>query len=630
VRGFLSILLAPASRARLALFALSGAVAVALGYVLVKPIEAGHLIISWGYYYIFGVFAAFVYWAIRLLKSREEVIRGWLRRPGWPGVAILAGLLFAVWAEPFKHKILFDEFVIQGTAYQMHVTKEVSTILRAYTIHGTWLPIDLFLDKRPYFFPFLVSLVHDLTGYRIANMFFVNVACAATLLSLLYWFTRQVAGRAPAILAVLLMATLPLFAQNATGAGMDIHNLTMMALVACLGTLYLRSPSDDRLTVLVLGAILLTESRYESVIFVAPVAFIVLLGWARAGRVLLPWPVIVAPLLFIPYAWHSRVLASEPIFWQLQEGQTSAFGWSNIANNVRGDVHYLFNTGVALSNSWYLTIVGLIGLGWFLFQAARRLAVGGGGRLAASTVVGAAFGLGITVHFCVLLLYWWARFDDALASRFALPMCLAFSVLAAVLARDLAERRIPGVKILAAGLCIWLLTGGFPAMARRLYTDENLVMQELDWEHEIVAKRPGPVLVISNRSTIPFILWHIPAIISAVGATRGEEIRYHLGQGTFKDVIVFQLVRPSTVNGDYGIDPNDLMPPSYHLETLAEKRFGANLARISRIVSIDPAPPDEKKGPQRPLAPTPLRLISAIQSFSDPSVAAETSAASSR
>ena len=81
--------------------------------------------------------------------------------------------------------------MIQGTAYEMHITKQVSTILRAYNIGGTWLSIDPYLDKRPYFFPFLVSLLHDLTGYRIANMFIVNVACAAAFLGLLYWFTAR-------------------------------------------------------------------------------------------------------------------------------------------------------------------------------------------------------------------------------------------------------------------------------------------------------------------------------------------------------------------------------------------------------------------------------------------------------
>ena len=302
--------------------------ALYVGYVAVPPIQAGHMIIKWGYYYILAVFSLFVFYAAEALALEARGVEG--SGPAGPGLRRAPrsrpGTLVAVWSDSFRHKILYDEFVIQGTAYEMHATKQVSTILRAYNLWGTWLPIDFYLDKRPYFFPFLVSLLHDLTGYRVANMFALNVACAAALLGLLYWFARELAGRAPALLAVALMALLPLFGQNATGAGMDLHNLTMIALCACLGVLYLRVPTEDRLSLFVLGAVLLTQSRYESVIFVGPVACVVLAGWLRAGRAVLSWPAVLAPLLLVPYAWHSRVLASEPIFWQLQEGQTSAFG----------------------------------------------------------------------------------------------------------------------------------------------------------------------------------------------------------------------------------------------------------------------------------------------------------------
>jgi hypothetical protein len=39
-----------------------------------------------------------------------------------------------------------------------------------------------------------------------------------------------------------------------------------------------------------------------------------------------------------------------------------------------------------------------------------------------------------------------------------------------------------------------------------------------------------------------------------------------------------------------GVDPDDLMPPSYRLEMIAEKRFGGRIARLSRIVAIDETP----------------------------------------
>jgi Dolichyl-phosphate-mannose-protein mannosyltransferase len=627
VKRLAGLLRAGDASTRTALLALSGAVALYVGYFAIPPIPAGHLIISWGYYYILAVFTAFLFYARRLALARSGVWKGWLRSPGAAGLAIAGGTLFAAWSDKFKHKILYDEFVIQGTAYEMHLTKLVSTIVRAYKVSGTWLPIDPFLDKRPYFFPFLLSLLHDLTGYRIENMFALNLACAASLLGFLYWFTRQVAGRGPALLAVALMATMPLFGQNATGAGMDLHNLAMLALVACLGVLYLRVPGDDRLSLFVLGAVLLTMSRYESVIFVAPVAAIVFTGWLRAGRVILPWPAIVAPMLLIPLAWHLRVFAATPVFFQLQEGQTSAFGWANIAGNFRGDVAFLFNTGPGLANSWYLSGIGLAGLAWLLFSGWQWLRRSPRPELPAAQVVGLAMGAGIAGHFIVLLFYWWAKFNDLMASRFSLPMCLAFAVLAALLVRGLADRRMPALKAAWAGLGVWLLTGALPAIGLDAYTNTNLGMKELDWEHAVIAARPGPVLVISNKSTIPFILWHIQSILNPVAATKGSDISYHMGQGTFSEVIVTQAIRPSTADGGLGVDPEDLLPPSFHLEKIAEKQFGGRLDRMSRIISIDPEPDKPAKPDQGAPGELPLRSISDVQSLSDPAVAALTSSA---
>ena len=631
MRRFLGLFEDRGLRLRGLLFALSGLVAYYVGYKAFSSVTAGHLIINWGYYYLLLVFSMFLYFSWRLASSREAVWKGWLRRPGMAGFAIAAGTGFAVWADSFKHKILYDEYVIQGTAYEMHATKQVSTILRAYNLGGTWLSIDTFLDKRPYFFPFLVSLVHDFTGYRIANMFAVNVACAAALLGLLYWFARELAGRQQAILAVALMAMLPLFGQNTSGAGMDLHNLAMIALVACLGVLYLRVPDGDRLSLFVLSAVLLSESRYESAIFMIPAAFIVLVGWFRAGRAILPWTAIVAPLFMAPFAWHSLVRSATPLFWQLPDGMTSAFGFSNIVGNFKGDVDFLFSTGQSYANSWFLSGAGVVALGWCLYAGVRWMMKRDRAPLGAAQIVALAFGAGVAAHFVVLLFYWWSKFNDLMASRFALPMYLSFAVMVAVFVKAFSGRKVPMLRIAWAGLGLWLLVGGLPSYSLRPYTNDNLVMQELDWEKTILDEIKGPVLMVSNKSTIPFILWHIEVSLNTVAAQKGDDIRYHLGQETFKEVIVSQRIRPINDEGRLGVDPEDVMPPTFHLEMLAEKRFGGSLDRLSRVVSIDPSPEDGKPKPdQPPAAPSPLRSISSVQSRSEPAVAALTSSALSR
>jgi len=222
------------------------------------------------------------------------------------------------------------------------------------------------------------------------------------------------------------------------------------------------------------------------------------------------------------------------------------------------------------------------------------------------TLVLLAFGATIAANLTLLMFYYWSSLDDVIASRFALPMCLLLALLAALLARGLDDRGWRATRFAALGLGGWMLGWGLPAMARRLYTDQNLVMQEVEWEHDELLKRPGPLLFISNKSTIPFVLWHVPTIINGVGRQRAAQIKYHLHEGTFREVIIAQALRPTSARGDMGVDPDDLMPDSYHLQPIAEKRFGARWARLSRLIAIDDPPPKPEPAPAPcPAAPPP-------------------------
>jgi hypothetical protein len=199
-------------------------------------------------------------------------------------------------------------------------------------------------------------------------------------------------------------------------------------------------------------------------------------------------------------------------------------------------------------------------------------------------------------------------------------MCLAFAVMFALLLQAAARYRVLALRAAWLGLAVWFFVSGLPAFSLRFYTNNNLGMRELDWEREEIESRPGPVLFISNKSTIPFILWHDEVLLNNVAALKGDDIRYHLSQETFKEVIVSQAIRPLTDDGRMGVDPEDVLPKTFHLEMIVEKRFGGRLDRLSRVVSIDPAPPPAPRaGPQG--VPSPLRSISPVQSAVEPSVA---------
>lgn len=590
----LSLMLgAAAERRRVLLLAASGVGAIAIGFVLVAPPVAEKIIVAAGYYYILGVFLLLGFFAWRVAAARREVWLSWLRRPGWVGVALVAAVLFTAWSDSFRHKILFDEYVLQGTAWHMHATKEIGTPIRAYDFAGTWLAIDAFLDKRPYFFTFLVSLLHDLSGYRLENAFALNLAMAATCLALVAWMVRQATGRiAPAMLSLALLATLPLFGQNATGASMELHNLAMIALVMAAAVLYLRAPDEDRLSLLVLGTVLLAQSRYESVLFVGPVAVVAALGWMRAGRALLPWPVIVAPLLLVPYAWHSRIVDTKPVLWQLREGDSGRFGWHYLSGNLEGARNFFFAAAPGQPNSLWLTLLGLAGLGWAigcLWLRWRRRAQGWT-AFSPTVVVWALMGAGVAVNLGMLMFYYWSRFDEPITARFALPACLMSALLAGWFVHQLDRRRLPATRVAFLGLTVWWIVVAIPAHARRFYTMQNLVMLEIEWELEQMRQRPGPVLVITSKATMPYLLHRVSAINTPVARTRGAQIAWHLERGTFREVLVAQVVRPTTAQGDAGIEAEDVLPANFKLEPLDRKRFGTRWIRISRLVAVEAEP----------------------------------------
>jgi hypothetical protein len=398
-----------------------------------------------------GVFSLFVSSTRCGSRARGgEVWRGWIRRPGAAGARDRRGTLFAVWSDSFKHKILYDEFVIQGTAYEMHATKQVSTILRAYNIFGhvaadrllpgqaaVLLPVPGVAPARPHGLP-------DREHVRAQR----GVRRGAPRAPLL---VRPRAGRgARRSFAVALMAThaalRPERDRRRDGPAQPDHDrargLPRRPLPA--------GPLGRPALALRARAVLLTQSRYESILFVgagrpssSPS------GWMRAGRAVLPWPAVMAPLLLVPYAWHSRVLASEPVFWQLEEGQTSAFGPPTSLSNLRGDATFLFNTGhrareLGVPDRARLLPAWPGSSGWRRVPVARCRGRAPRSRPRSWSAPPSARG---RVHFGVLLFYWWAKFNDLMASRFALPMCLAFAVLAAVLVRGLSRPRLPALRI---------------------------------------------------------------------------------------------------------------------------------------------------------------------------------------
>ena len=189
----------------------------------------------------------------------------------------------------------------------MHLDKTVLTPLRGDIKERSR---SRGLCKRPLFFPFLTSLVHDVTGYRPANAFGLNAGLTFLLLGLACMLGRLLAGRVAGWLAVVLLAGLPLLAHNATGGGFELLNLVMILATMLLGVRAVEKRDAPAITAFCFAGLLLAQVRYESVIYLGPVGLVVLWVWWREGRAVLSWPVIVAPLLMATGVFHLQLAAS--------------------------------------------------------------------------------------------------------------------------------------------------------------------------------------------------------------------------------------------------------------------------------------------------------------------------------
>jgi hypothetical protein len=318
------------------------------------------------------------------------------------------------------------------------------------------------------------------------------------------------------------------------------------------------------------------------------------LGWIRAGRILLPWPAMIAPLLLAPYVWHDRFVNTKPILWQLREGEVARFGWQYLAGNLEGARNFFFNLSPMQPNSLWLTLTGLAGLLGAAIQGVRMMRARPTVPRPFSPEVVAIllFGATVVANLGMLMFYYWSRLDEPIASRFALPSYFVLAISAGWLAHSLDLRSFAATRLLGAGLAAWVLIFAAPAYAHRFYTSQNMVMHELEWEIEQVAARPRSTLLITSKATLPFLIRKIPAVNTVLARGRSAQIAWHMREGTFREVVVSQVLRPTSARGDLIVDPDDVFPDNFRLQAIAEKRFGGRWIRISRLEEILPVETD--------------------------------------
>jgi hypothetical protein len=274
--------------------------------------------------------------------------------------------------EPFMMRVFGDEPGHLATARAMAEERAVFSPQAGVDEAGAYATVRPSPIYRMYAYPFVVSVLHNLTGYRIENGFIVNSFTAFALCLGTFFLGRAIGGRdLGGYCALALLMTSPLLAQVANSASYDLFNICVLAFYALSCIHYSRQPGirDGMNLCLALG-LFLSYCRSESILFVSIFIGIFLYKCWQQRRIELSWMAALSPLLLIgPFA--ARVLANilSASFEKIYETSTSGFfSTSYIQTNFRDYLEWAFSLDAEDLNAFLISLLffTLVPIGVFL------------------------------------------------------------------------------------------------------------------------------------------------------------------------------------------------------------------------------------------------------------------------
>jgi hypothetical protein len=571
------------------LFGLIALLAIVFGFVSYRqaPGAAVYLVRQFGYWQILTVTVLF-FWTLgeSLREDARQAVAAWRSWTG-PAALILGAAVFLHVQEPHGFKIVMDEVVLQATAMRMHFDREVAVVVRGYEMVGNFNPLAAYVDKRPLFYPFLVSALHDLAGYRLDNSLILNALLTPALTGLMYLVCRRLAGAAAGVAGVLLLVSIPLVHQNATGAGFELLNMVMILASIWLGMRYAEKPGTVRLGAFLFSGVLLAQTRYESALFILPVGAVLVHLWWRQRKIELSWPVLVTPLLLIIIPLHFNVFKVSEASWQLADiqGADSPFGLRYLSDTIPHALNFLFATDKIQPNSILVSTLGIVGVAFFILVLVRQ-----GRVILAERPAQAAFAffvLGLVAHTALMMLYFWGKFDDPVIRRLSLPLHLLLILSFVAILPELVAWRFRW-RALILGTVVFIIGVTNPVVAMHRYNQENFAARWNNWLDDFLGKLEGSALAIDRHTGIQWFHHGLSSLPVDALVAQPEKYVFHFRNRTFQNYFLVQALGANPGDGTRFPHVEDDVADGLKLETIADVMMSpVYYMRLSRVVGVD-------------------------------------------
>ena len=536
-----------------------------------------------GYWITLLLVAIGVVWGAQLAHKRG----GWalcFARRHWPAwcVALGGALLWQV-HEPHQFKVLYDEHAYIAISKTMHTAREAAYPARAHYFFGEYYELAYGVDKRSVLFPFLVSVLHDLTGFRTSNAFVLNGMLGFASLLLIYWLLTKVSTRRVALCGQLMWIGIPLLAQIATGGGYDMLNICLLESWLILALIYSEGDFDEKaLNCFALVTVALAQVRNESVLLVIGSVLVIWFKWSRSGRPALTWQSVLMSLFLVLPVSVNIIFSKLDYMRETQPGQ-AFFSLEYFPQNIVEAVAFVFNPDLEGMNSAALGYVGCFSAVLFLVHYIRKGSAAQEIEVADRVLV--IFGGVIFAIFLIYMCTFWGAWTDYLVSRFSLPIWLLFLILAArVLSGFLKGRRLSAWA--PAGVAVWAAAFSLPASAGAEATAGLIPAREsLFLEKLTKTVEPSEVLIVAQSQILPIVNGY--AATSLAGAN-GEpwKVQAALDLKIYKQIWVAEQYRFNYKNRTWNKVHLGSLNEGFQLEPVASYSSGAGSElRVSRIVA---------------------------------------------
>ena len=535
-------------------------------------------------YYI--VLALCAVWALSLIDLfRYKQSNGFrFLQQYWKGILIsflLASVVFV--SVPKYFRVLSDETNLLSVAKSMTYSKNVQNITEGRWYYEMfWATPTTGTEKRPFLFPFFTSLVHNLLGYHVENVFILNYFALWAMLFLLFIAIQSSLGDLWAACGLILVVAQPVIDLSATSASFEIFNFLFIiaSFLALRG--FLNDPQHKTFIALVMTLIMLANVRYESILFLV----IVLVVLGVTGRIkpkffTQSFNYALAMFFLLPLIWQRVLLASESDSNLVGGSWVKAFSFENAQHNILLFFQYILQPSGQLGYAGVVNIAGIVALVLLGLQVLFKKVTSSlsAPRNDTAQILLICSSTSLLVLFLIVIFYQGGINDHPLNGRFYIPILVAFSIAPIYFFANLFKDK---QKLLAPVFIGCLVAFGFyhPVAVEDRLTNTLIIIREYKYVESFLKKN-------ADKNTL--VIWGRPGelIVSNYGAisygTANQEVDTILGQ--FKNHLYSRIYAIQSIAYSNNAPLSDnVIDPRYKLDTIDQLQItGEYYFRISSV-----------------------------------------------